>query len=177
MNAMNQGIRAITAHVPTKVFLGVLPYQIVIDFKNLHRLHSRQDLDVNLISIWEDELTNDHWICIIILPKLGEAVILDLANYHRDRYKNFIGIIQNAYKLYILKGRLVINNNSSFFLFHCSMPTIDINYSNIENKQIDNICMDMARFILRKICHEDGAFIDKDGMLMADECTNLCRWA
>ncbi|RCV30489.1 hypothetical protein SETIT_6G099200v2 [Setaria italica] len=35
-----------------------------------------------------------HWICIIILPKLGEAVILDSASYHRDRYKDFIGIIQ-----------------------------------------------------------------------------------
>ena len=55
------------------------------------------------------------------------------------------------------------------------MPTIDSNYSKIEDKQIDNICTDMARFILRKICHEDGAFFDKDGVLMADECTNLRR--
>ncbi|RCV17236.1 hypothetical protein SETIT_3G203700v2 [Setaria italica] len=52
MNAMKQGIQAITAHVPTKVFLGVLPYQIVIDFKDLHRLYHRQHLNVNLISVW-----------------------------------------------------------------------------------------------------------------------------
>uniref|UniRef100_K4AJF4 Ubiquitin-like protease family profile domain-containing protein n=1 Tax=Setaria italica TaxID=4555 RepID=K4AJF4_SETIT len=189
MNAMKQGIRGITAHVPTKVFLGVLPYHIVIDFEDLHRLYHRQHLDVNLISVWclmqwrEEELTHDrfkvayldpahisepehklkmtetikaqievaeiqaekdaikkahreemhkvsvyiakvmkkkvgkdyimapygfehHWMCIIILPKLGQAVVLDSASYHRDRYKDFIGIIQNAYKLYILKGRV-----------------------------------------------------------------------
>ncbi|RCV06700.1 hypothetical protein SETIT_1G184200v2 [Setaria italica] len=53
INAMKQGIQAITTHVPTKVFfLGVLSYRIVIDFEDLHRLYSRQHLDVNLISIW-----------------------------------------------------------------------------------------------------------------------------
>uniref|UniRef100_K3Y1M2 Uncharacterized protein n=1 Tax=Setaria italica TaxID=4555 RepID=K3Y1M2_SETIT len=46
----------------------------------------------------------------------------------------------------------------------------------IEDKQIDNICTDMTKFILREIFHEDGAFFDKDGVLMADECTNLYRW-
>uniref|UniRef100_K4A4Z7 Fe2OG dioxygenase domain-containing protein n=1 Tax=Setaria italica TaxID=4555 RepID=K4A4Z7_SETIT len=178
MNAMKQDIQAITAHVPTKVFLGVLPYQIVIDFEDLYRLYHRQHLDVNLISVWclmqwrEEELAHgrfkvayldparisepehklkmtetikaqieaaetqaeknaikikahrdemhkvsiyiakvmqkkadkdyimapycfdDHWICIIILHKLGEAVVLDSTSYHRDKYKDFIDIIQ-----------------------------------------------------------------------------------
>uniref|UniRef100_K3YLQ7 Uncharacterized protein n=1 Tax=Setaria italica TaxID=4555 RepID=K3YLQ7_SETIT len=173
MNAMKQGIRAIAVHVPTKVFLGILPYQNVIDFEDLHRLYHRQHLNVNLISdaMEGEELTHvrfkvayldparirepEHrlkmmemieaqieavetqaekdaikkahreqkhkvsvyiakvmtkkahkyyimalmilsklWICIIILPKLGEAVVLDSASYHRDRYKDFIGIIQ-----------------------------------------------------------------------------------
>uniref|UniRef100_K3Y3A4 Uncharacterized protein n=1 Tax=Setaria italica TaxID=4555 RepID=K3Y3A4_SETIT len=52
MNAMKQDIRAITEHVPTKVFLSVLDYQIVIDFEDLHRLYCRQHLDVILITIW-----------------------------------------------------------------------------------------------------------------------------
>ncbi|RCV21948.1 hypothetical protein SETIT_4G180300v2 [Setaria italica] len=52
MNAMKQGIRAITAHVPTKVFLCVLDYQIVIDFEDLHRLYHQEHLDVNLIFVW-----------------------------------------------------------------------------------------------------------------------------
>uniref|UniRef100_K3YND2 Ubiquitin-like protease family profile domain-containing protein n=1 Tax=Setaria italica TaxID=4555 RepID=K3YND2_SETIT len=48
----------------------------------------------------------NHWICIIILPKLGEAVVLNSASYHRDRYKDSIGIIQNCITnscVYILK--------------------------------------------------------------------------
>uniref|UniRef100_K3YYR0 Uncharacterized protein n=1 Tax=Setaria italica TaxID=4555 RepID=K3YYR0_SETIT len=70
-----------------------------------------------------------------------------------------------------------IRNNGRYRMNPEDMPTIDSNYSKIEDKQIDNICMDMARFILREICHEDGVFFDKDGVLMADECTNLRRWA
>nr|XP_034593591.1 uncharacterized protein LOC117855365 [Setaria viridis] len=46
----------------------------------------------------------DHWICIVNLPKHGEAMVLDSARFSRDSYKKFIGIIQNAYKLYIIKG-------------------------------------------------------------------------
>ncbi|RCV25321.1 hypothetical protein SETIT_5G157100v2 [Setaria italica] len=52
MNAMKQGIRAIAAHAPTKIFLDILPYQIVIDFEDFHKLYHRQHLDVNLISVW-----------------------------------------------------------------------------------------------------------------------------
>uniref|UniRef100_K3YD16 Ubiquitin-like protease family profile domain-containing protein n=1 Tax=Setaria italica TaxID=4555 RepID=K3YD16_SETIT len=187
MNAMKQGIRAITTHVPTKVFLGVLPYQIMIDFEDLHRLYRQQHLDVNLISFWclmqwrEEELMHGGFkICIINLPKLGKVVVLDSSSYHRDRYKDFIGIIQNVYKLYILKGGCH-KQPPSFVL--CGYYVCEFirnngsNYSKIEDKQIDNICMDMTRFILREICHEDGAFFDKDGVLMVDECTNLRRWA
>uniref|UniRef100_K3YY70 Uncharacterized protein n=1 Tax=Setaria italica TaxID=4555 RepID=K3YY70_SETIT len=70
-----------------------------------------------------------------------------------------------------------IRNNGRYWTNPQDMPTIDRNYSTIEDKQIDNICMDMARFILHGICHEDGAFFDKDSVLMVDECTNLHRWA
>uniref|UniRef100_K3XQ63 Uncharacterized protein n=1 Tax=Setaria italica TaxID=4555 RepID=K3XQ63_SETIT len=52
MNAIKQGFRVITTHVPTKVFLGILPYQIVIGFKDLHRLYRQQHLNINLISVW-----------------------------------------------------------------------------------------------------------------------------
>uniref|UniRef100_K4A2Y0 Uncharacterized protein n=1 Tax=Setaria italica TaxID=4555 RepID=K4A2Y0_SETIT len=113
MNAMKQGIRAITAHVPTKVFLGVLQYQI---------------------------------------QPSGSV----LCGYYMCEF---------------------IRNNARYRTNPEDMPTIDSNYSKIEDKQIDNICTDMARFILREICHEDGAFFDKDGVLIADEFTNLRRWA
>uniref|UniRef100_K3ZEQ7 Ubiquitin-like protease family profile domain-containing protein n=1 Tax=Setaria italica TaxID=4555 RepID=K3ZEQ7_SETIT len=138
MNAMKQGIQAITAHVPTKVFLGVLPYQIVIDFKDLHRLYHRQHLNVNLISCHK---------------KPPSSV---LCGYYMCEF---------------------IRNNGRYRTNPEDMPTIDSNYSKIEAKQIDNIFMDMARFILRDICHEDGAFFDKDGVLMVDKCTDLRRWA
>uniref|UniRef100_K4AKE0 Uncharacterized protein n=1 Tax=Setaria italica TaxID=4555 RepID=K4AKE0_SETIT len=68
-----------------------------------------------------------------------------------------------------------IRNNERYRTNPEHMRTIDSNYSKMEDKQIDNICTDMARFILCEICHEDGAFFDKHGVLMADECTNLCR--
>ncbi|RCV04866.1 hypothetical protein SETIT_1G035600v2 [Setaria italica] len=56
-----------------------------------------------------------------------------------------------------------IRNNGRYRTNPEDMPTIDRNYSKIEDKQIDNICTDIMRFILREICHEDGAFFDKDG--------------
>uniref|UniRef100_K3ZMM1 Uncharacterized protein n=1 Tax=Setaria italica TaxID=4555 RepID=K3ZMM1_SETIT len=52
MTPMKQGIRAIFARVPKKVFLGVLDYEIVIDFENLHRLYRHQHLDANLVTVW-----------------------------------------------------------------------------------------------------------------------------
>ena len=57
------------------------------------------------------------------------------------------------------------------------MLTIKGNYTKIKDKQIDNICTDMARFILREVCHEDGVYFDKEGVLMTDKCTPLRRWA
>jgi hypothetical protein len=45
----------------------------------------------------------------------------------------------------------------------------------LREKQIDNICADMARFIQHDICHEDGELFDKEGVLIVDECETLCR--
>lgn len=56
------------------------------------------------------------------------------------------------------------------------MSRIETHQAALEDGQIDNICRDMARFIQREICHEDGAFFDKDGVLMADKCKDLRRW-
>uniref|UniRef100_K3Y101 Ubiquitin-like protease family profile domain-containing protein n=1 Tax=Setaria italica TaxID=4555 RepID=K3Y101_SETIT len=132
----------------------------------------------------------NHWICIMILPKRGEAV-------------DFIGIIQkynipwNAYKLNILRGgphnpkRMKAMKIIYHKYCHKQPPgtvlcgyyvcefirnngrclPINGNYTKIEDKQIDNICTDMTRFILHEICHEDGVFFDKNDVLMTDECT------
>jgi hypothetical protein len=56
------------------------------------------------------------------------------------------------------------------------MPTIEGSWGKLGEKQIDNICADMARFIQREICHEKGEFFDEEGVLMADECERLRRW-
>jgi hypothetical protein len=45
------------------------------------------------------------------------------------------------------------------------------------DNQITNICADMARFILREICHEVGEFFfDKEGVLTLDDAERLRRW-
>jgi hypothetical protein len=44
------------------------------------------------------------------------------------------------------------------------MSTIEGLWGQLGDNQITNICEDMARFILREICHEDGEFIDKEGV-------------
>ena len=56
------------------------------------------------------------------------------------------------------------------------MPRIDTRDAALEDKGIDNICRNMVRFIQHEICHEDGAFFDKDGVLMVDECKDFHRW-
>ena len=56
------------------------------------------------------------------------------------------------------------------------MPTIEGAWGKLGDKQIDNICADMARFIQREICHEDGEFFDNEGVLILDECKKLRRW-
>jgi hypothetical protein len=49
------------------------------------------------------------------------------------------------------------------------MPTIKGSWGQLDDNQITNICADMARFILREICHEDGEFFDKEGVLTLDD--------
>ncbi|KAG2547045.1 hypothetical protein PVAP13_9KG144300 [Panicum virgatum] len=48
---------------------------------------------------------DNHWIAIMIIPKIGRAVVLDSADYDRKQYREFIGVLQNAYRLYVMKGR------------------------------------------------------------------------
>jgi hypothetical protein len=43
-------------------------------------------------------------------------------------------------------------------------------------KKIDNMCADMARFIQREICYEDGELFNDEGVLILDELEKLCRW-
>uniref|UniRef100_K3YYU5 Ubiquitin-like protease family profile domain-containing protein n=1 Tax=Setaria italica TaxID=4555 RepID=K3YYU5_SETIT len=203
MNAMKQDIQAITAHVPTKVFLARALAQNDGNSQSTNR--SSRDTSGESYEKKPTEkkctkcpytLQKDHWICIIILPKLGEAVVLDSACYHRDRYKNFIGIIQKYDITWQYLNTCGVHNPKRMkamkIMYHrfchkqppgsmlCGYYVCEFirnNRSKIKDKQIDNICMDMARFILCEICHEDGAFFDKDGVLMADESTNLHRWA
>uniref|UniRef100_K3XQZ5 Uncharacterized protein n=1 Tax=Setaria italica TaxID=4555 RepID=K3XQZ5_SETIT len=202
INAMNQGIRAITMHVPTKVFLGVLPYQIVIDFENLHILY----LHINLFCKmqWrEEELTHGRFKVAYLDPtrisepehklKITEMIKAQIEVAETQAEKDAIKKSpqrRNAQSCHkqppgsVLYGYYVceycmcefIRNNGRYRTKPEDMTTIDSNYSKIEDKQINNICTDMARFILRKIYHEDGAFFDEDGVLMTDECTNLHRW-
>ncbi|RCV31470.1 hypothetical protein SETIT_6G180100v2 [Setaria italica] len=63
MKAMKQDIRAITTRISKKVFLGILDYEIVIDFEDLHRLYCHQDLDVNLITVWCLSLHINYLFC------------------------------------------------------------------------------------------------------------------
>jgi hypothetical protein len=56
------------------------------------------------------------------------------------------------------------------------MPTIDKSWGQLGDNQITNICADMARFILREICHEDGEFFDEEGVLSLDDAESLRRW-
>jgi hypothetical protein len=55
------------------------------------------------------------------------------------------------------------------------MATIEGSWGQLGDNQISNICADMARFILREICHEDGEFFDKEGVLTLDDAERLRR--
>jgi hypothetical protein len=56
------------------------------------------------------------------------------------------------------------------------MPTIEGSWGQLGDNQITNICADMAIFILREICHVDGEFFDKQGVLTLDDAKMLHRW-
>ncbi|CAN6251011.1 unnamed protein product [Urochloa humidicola] len=47
---------------------------------------------------------DNHWIGIILMPKVAQTVVLDSADYERKRYKEFMGILQQAYFYYVEKG-------------------------------------------------------------------------
>ena len=71
---------------------------------------------------------------------------------------------------------MVMHLESSFIVCTCRwLPSRD--RGGRGDKQIDNIYADMARFILREICHEKGVFLDQEGMLILPECEKLRRWA
>jgi uncharacterized protein YyaL (SSP411 family) len=56
------------------------------------------------------------------------------------------------------------------------MLTIEGSWRQFGDNEITNICADMVRFILREICHEDGEFFDKEGVLTLDDAERLRRW-
>jgi hypothetical protein len=55
------------------------------------------------------------------------------------------------------------------------MSTIEGSWGQLGDNQITDIYADMARFILREICHEDGEFFDK-GVLTLDDAERLRIW-
>jgi hypothetical protein len=56
------------------------------------------------------------------------------------------------------------------------MPTIEGSWGQLRDRDIINISADMTTFILHEICHEDGEFFNKEGVLTLDDAEMLCRW-
>ena len=56
------------------------------------------------------------------------------------------------------------------------LTTIDTSWGNLRDKDIENICADLARFLQREICHELGEFFDNEGVLILEEHEKLRRW-
>uniref|UniRef100_K3YCE6 Ubiquitin-like protease family profile domain-containing protein n=1 Tax=Setaria italica TaxID=4555 RepID=K3YCE6_SETIT len=202
MNAMKQGIRVITARVPTKVFLGVLDYQIVIDFEDLHRLYYRQNHDMNLITVWcfdlfctmqwrEEELTNDKFKAAYRDPariskskhkfQMTETIKAQMEAARTQVEKNAIKSKAHRDKMhkvfvYIARCHKQPPGNALCGYYVCEFLKNNGRYrTNPEDVSLLYTAMDMSRFIQREICHEDGAFFDKDGVLMAHECKDLRR--
>ncbi|RLM93752.1 hypothetical protein C2845_PM08G20190 [Panicum miliaceum] len=121
---------------------------------------------------------DNHWIAILIMPKLGRAVVLDSADYDQKRYMEFIGILQNAYRLYVMKGGPHPQDRKDVMniRYHFYMPTIPKTNCRLEQNDIDNICADIARFIQREICHVAGEYFDHGGVLALEEHKNLSNW-
>ena len=65
-------------------------------------------------------------------------------------------------------------HTTSYFFFQ--MPTIPLTNSRLDNRDIDNICADLARFIQREICHAAGGYFDHGGLLALDEHQNISNW-
>ena len=65
-------------------------------------------------------------------------------------------------------------HTTSYYFFQ--MPTIPTTNSRLDDRDIDNICADLARFIQRKICHAAGEYFDHGGLLALDEHQNISNW-
>jgi hypothetical protein len=55
------------------------------------------------------------------------------------------------------------------------MPTIEGSWGNLVTI-ISPTFVHIPRFILREICHEDGEFFDKEGVLTLDDAERLRIW-
>uniref|UniRef100_K3Y2T5 Uncharacterized protein n=1 Tax=Setaria italica TaxID=4555 RepID=K3Y2T5_SETIT len=149
--------------------------------KSVTRSASRQkekDQNLNFFASDEVSIAYEHGKPFLYLWDLLEGP-WELNNLHgwimnamkRVCHKQPPGFVLCRY--YVCK---FIRKNGRYRMNYEDMPTINSNYNKIEDKQIKNIYTNMARFILREICHENGGFFDKDGVLMTDECTTLRRW-
>ena len=61
-------------------------------------------------------------------------------------------------------------HTTSYFF---QMPEIHVANNRLGDRDIDNICADIARFIQREICHMAGEYFDNGGVLALDENSNL----
>ena len=56
------------------------------------------------------------------------------------------------------------------------MPTIPTTNRKLDDKDIDNICADLARFIQHEISHVADEYFDHGGVLVLDEHNNISNW-
>jgi hypothetical protein len=70
----------------------------------------------------------------------------------------------------------MVMHNNLYLLCLCADVYHQGSWGQLRDSEITNICADMARFILREICHEDGEFFDKEGVLTLDDAQRLRRW-